>query len=150
MQGIKRKVIYVAVYEAIAIMVTSLGLSAGSDSALDHAGVAAIMASVTAITWNLTFNVLFEHIEARLQLHGRGLINRLIHAIGFEGGLIVVLVPLFAWWLDVSLWRSLSLNIGLCLFFMTYMFVYNWVFDRVFGLPSSVQTTTASATPSNC
>lgn len=140
MQGIKRKIVYVGVYEALAIAVTSLGLSAGSSFSLDHAGVAAVLASTTAITWNLIYNVLFEAIEARLQLQGRGLLNRVLHAIGFEGGLLLVLVPLFAWWLDVSFWRSLSLNIGLTLFFMSYMFVYNWVFDKIFGLPASVQS----------
>lgn len=140
MQGIKRKIVYVAIYEALAVAVTSLGLSTGSDSSLEHAGVAAVLASTSAITWNLIYNVIFEAIEARLQLQGRGLLNRIVHAIGFEGGLLLVLVPLFAWWLDVSLWRSLGLNIGLTLFFMSYMFVYNWAFDKIFGLPASVQT----------
>jgi uncharacterized membrane protein len=29
-----------------------------------------------------------------------------MHAIGFEGGLVVMLVPLFAWWLGIGLWEQ--------------------------------------------
>ena len=29
------------------------------------------------------------------------------------------------------------LDLGLLLFFLVYTFVFNWVFDRVFGLPAS-------------
>jgi uncharacterized membrane protein len=52
-------------------------------------------------------------------------------------GLVVMLVPFFAWWLDVSLWQAFVLDLGLLLFFLGYTFVFNWAFDRVFGLPAS-------------
>jgi hypothetical protein len=48
-----------------------------------------------------------------------------------------MLVPFFAWWLEVSLWQAFVLDLGLLLFFLVYTFVFNWVFDRVFGLPAS-------------
>ena len=56
---------------------------------------------------------------------------------GSEGGLVVMLVPFFAWWLEVSLWQAFVLDLGLLLFFLGYTFVFNWAFDRVFGLPAS-------------
>jgi uncharacterized membrane protein len=39
-----------------------------------------------------------------------------IHALLFEGGLIVMGVPLIAWWLSVSLWQAFLLDIGVLLF----------------------------------
>ena len=66
-----------------------------------------------------------------------GLRRRIAHAIGFEGGLIAFLVPVFAWWLGVSLWDALVMDLGLVVFFLVYTFVFNWAFDRVFGLPAS-------------
>ena len=61
----------------------------------------------------------------------------MLQAIGFEGGMGVMLVPFFAWWLDVSLWQAFVLDLELLLFFLGYTFVFNWTFDRIFGLPAS-------------
>ena len=137
MQGIRRRIVFVTLYELIAIVATSAGLAALSDSGLQRAGVAAVVSSAVAVAWNVVFNTLFERWEARQTVRGRGLARRAAHAIGFEGGLVVMLVPFFAWWLDISLLQAFVLDLGLLLFFLVYTFVFNWVFDRAFGLPAS-------------
>ena len=129
MQGIKR--------ETIAIAVASWGLALMSGRDLGHSGALAVMASAVAIVWNLGFNTAFEAWESRQAVRGRSVLRRVAHAIGFEGGLAAVLVPLFAWWLQVSLWQALVMDLGLLVFFLAYTFVFNWLFDRVFGLPAS-------------
>lgn len=137
MQGPRRRIVYVTLYELIAIAATSIGLSVFSDSSVERAGIAAVVSSAVAVAWNVVFNTLFERWEARQTVRGRSLARRAAHAIGFEGGLVVTLVPFFAWWLDISLWQAFVLDLGLLLFFLVYTFVFNWVFDRVFGLPAS-------------
>jgi uncharacterized membrane protein len=137
MQGLRRRVIYVTLYELIAIAATGIGLAVFSDSSVERAGVAAVVSSAVAVAWNVVFNTLFERWEARQSVRGRSLARRAAHAIGFEGGLVVTLVPFFAWWLDISLWQAFVLDLGLLMFFLVYTFVFNWVFDRVFGLPAS-------------
>lgn len=137
MQGIRRKIVYVTLYELIAVAITSTGLSAGSDSSLQHASVAAVGSSAIAVVWNLIYNTVFERWEARQTVRGRGFRRRAAHAIGFELGFIVTLVPLFAWWLDIGWWHALVLDLGLSLFFLVYTFVFNLGFDKVFGLPAS-------------
>ena len=137
MQGLRRRIVFVTLYELIAIAATSAGLAAFSDSGLQRAGVAAVVSSAVAVVWNVVFNTLFERWEARQSVRGRSLARRAAHAIGFEGGLVVTLVPFFAWWLDITLWQAFVLDLGLLLFFLVYTFVFNWVFDRVFGLPAS-------------
>ena len=137
MQGIKRRVVYITLYECIAIVVASLGLALMSGHSLGHSGVLSVMASAIAVLWNLSFNALFERWESRQLVRGRSLRRRIAHAIGFEGGLIAFLVPVFAWWLDVTLWQALVMYLGLVVFFLVYTFVFNWAFDRVFGLPLS-------------
>ena len=133
MQGIRRRIVFVTLYELIAIVATSAGLAAFSDSGLQRA----VVSSAVAVVWNVVFNTLFERWEARQTVRGRSLARRAAHAIGFEGGLVVTLVPFFAWWLDISLWQAFVLDLGLLLFFLVYTFVFNWVFDRAFGLPAS-------------
>lgn len=139
MQGIRRKLVYVTLFEAIAIAISSTGLSAGSGASLQHAGVAAVASSVIAVLWNLVYNTAFERWEARQTVRGRSFRRRAVHAIGFELGLTVCLVPLFIWWLDIGWWHALALDLGLSAFFLVYTFAFNLAFDKVFGLPLSAQ-----------
>ncbi|MFJ3055275.1 PACE efflux transporter [Herbaspirillum sp. NPDC087042] len=143
MQGFKRKLVYACLFEALAIVFTTFGLAviAGHDSA--HSTAAAVASSTVAFLWNFIFNGLFERWEARQSVRGRNFARRAAHAIGFEGGLVLMLVPLFAWWLDISLWDAFVLDLGLIVFFMVYTYLFNLLFDRVFGLPSSAMPVTA-------
>ena len=138
MQGIKRKVLYVSLYEGFAIVAATLGLAAMSGHGVQDAGIVAVATSVIAVVWNLVFNTLFERWEARQPVPGRSLARRVAHAIGFEGGLAVFFVPLLAWWFHTTLWQALLMDVGLLVFFLVYTFVFNWVFDQVFGLPAAV------------
>ncbi|HEL4830510.1 TPA: PACE efflux transporter [Stenotrophomonas maltophilia] len=56
---------------------------------------------------------------------------RISHAVGFEGGLVVVVVLLAAWWLSISYWDAFLLELGLIAFFLPYTYVYNLVYDKV-------------------
>ena len=137
MQGIRRKAVYVGLYELFAIAFSSTGLAAGANASLERAGAIAVATAVIAVVWNLVYNTLFERWEARQSVRGRGLGRRVAHAIGFELGFLVLLVPLFAWWMDIGWWHALVLDLGLSAFFFVYTFAFNWAFDAVFGLPAS-------------
>ena len=121
-----------------------MGLAALSGAGAGTSTALAAATSVIAVVWNLLFNTLFEAWESRQARRGRSLARRAAHAIGFEGGLAAVLVPLFAWWLDVSLWEALLLDAALLVFFLVYTFVFNWAFDQVFGLPASAAASPAA------
>jgi uncharacterized membrane protein len=137
MQGIQRKFVYITLYEVLAIGSASVGLSLMSGEGLGQAGVLAVMASVIAVAWNLGFNTLFERWESRQAVRGRSLRRRVAHAMGFEGGLAAILVPVFAWWLGIGVVEAFLMDVGLMLYFLVYTFAFNWGFDRVFGLPAS-------------
>ena len=51
-------------------------------------------------------------------------------------GLLVLLMPFVAWWLEVSLWRALVMALGFAAFYVVYAFAFNWVYDRVFPVPA--------------
>lgn len=139
MQGLKRKLVYVTLYELIAIVCSTGALAALSGRNVGASGLLAVAASCIAVVWNLIFNTLFEAWEARQRVRGRSVARRVAHAIGFEGGLVAALVPLIAWWYGISLLEALGLDLALVVFFLVYTFVFNWIFDRVFGLPASAQ-----------
>ncbi len=143
MQGPLRRVVYVVLYEAIAILMAGLGLMLMSGRGVFDSGALAAATSAVAVVWNVVFNHFFERWEARQVVRGRSLRRRIAHALGFEGGLTVLLVPLIAWWLDVSLWQALVMDVALLLFFLVYTFVFNWAFDAVFGLPQAARADAA-------
>ncbi|MEO6793515.1 MAG: PACE efflux transporter [Mycobacterium sp.] len=130
MSPIVRRVIYVISYELIAIAFTALGLiilGFGGGSS----GVVAAAASTVAVMWNYIWTTLFEVWEGRQDSQTRTLRRRIVHAIGFEGGLVVLLLPIVAWTLQVSLLQAFSLEVGLLAFFLVYTFVFAWLFDQV-------------------
>ena len=139
LQGIRRKIVYVGLYEAIAFVCATLGFVSGSEAHVSVAGALSIFAAIFAVAWNFAYNALFERWESRRAERGRSGLRRLAHAIGFEMGFMVVLMPIAAWWLDITYLRSFALNLGLNAFFFFYTMGFTWAFDRVFGLPASAQ-----------
>jgi len=145
MQGWKRRVVFVTLYEGIAIVLTTAALGALGHAPLQSL-VASVGASLLAVTWNLVFNAMFEAWERRQAVKGRSVRRRIAHAIGFEGGLVLSMVPFFAWWLEVGLWQAFVMDLGFIVFFLVYTFIFSWAFDRAFGLPASAMPSPAVAT----
>lgn len=139
LQGVRRRVVYVTLYELIAIACASVLFALLSGQGAAHSGVMAVVSSVLAVVWNVTFNSLFERWEARQAVKGRSVGRRIAHALGFEGGLALMLIPLMAWWFSVGLWEAVVMEAGLLVFFLVYTYVFNWCFDRIFGLPASAR-----------
>lgn len=139
LQGPWRKVVHATLYELIAVVIVSLGIAWLLRHDLADTGALAVATSVVALLWNMAFNGLFEAWERRQTDRRRTLSRRVWHAMGFEGGMVALTVPLIAWWLDMGWWDALLTDLGLVVFFLVYTFVFNWVFDRAFGLPASAQ-----------
>ncbi len=139
LQGAWRRVVYISLYEILAIALAGLGLMLMSGESLLASGALATATSAVAVAWNLVFNSLFERWEARQPKKGRSVKRRLAHAVAFETGLVLMLVPLIAWWLGIGLREALVMDLALVVFFLVYTFVFNWVFDEVFGLPASAR-----------
>ncbi|MEB3022529.1 PACE efflux transporter [[Mycobacterium] crassicus] len=125
-----RRIVYVISYELIAVALTTLGLVVlgfrGGSS-----GIVAVAASTVAVVWNYVWTTLFEAWERRQDSQTRTLPRRMVHALGFEGGLVVLLLPIVAATLRVSLVHAFSLEVGLLAFFLVYTFVFAWLFDRL-------------------
>jgi uncharacterized membrane protein len=60
---------------------------------------------------------------------------RVAHAVLFELGLLIVLMPFIAWYLGVSLMQALVMDISFALFYLVYAFFFNLAYDRIFPLP---------------
>lgn len=137
MQGIKRKIVYITAYEIIGMMVSTVGLALLSGQTPSNTGALAIIITTIAVSWNLIYNSLFEYWESRQVSRVRTLKRRILHAIGFQLTLIIYLIPLIAWWLSITLYHALMLDMALIIAIPCYTFLYNWAFDKLCGLPTS-------------
>ncbi|MCI4068141.1 multidrug/biocide efflux PACE transporter [Dickeya dianthicola] len=91
-------------------------------------GALSIMLSSVAMVWNVAYNGLFDRLWPVSRIR-RGLWVRMGHALGFEGGFILIGLPLAAWMLNITLWQALMVEIGFFLFFLPYTMTYNWLYD---------------------
>ena len=123
-------------FEAIGIIIaTPLAAFAfhlpGGDSA-----VIVIASATVAMLWNYIYNLGFDHVMQRQTgSTAKTTRIRIVHAVLFELGLLAIMLPLVAWYLQISIWQALIMDIALALFYMAYAFVFNWAYDRVFPLP---------------
>jgi uncharacterized membrane protein len=134
-----RKIIYAVSFETLGIAVASLGLLAMSDASPGQSVILSAITASIAMAWSMGFNAAFEAWEARQTTRGRSRARRISHALLFEGGLLIIVLPIMAWWLGVGLLQALQYEAGLIALFIAYTYVFTWAFDRIFGLPESAR-----------
>lgn len=139
MQGIKRRIVYVSSYEIIGMVISSVGLAILAGDSVEHTGPLSVMITTIAVTWNFIYNILYEKWEARQSSHIRTVKRRVGHAIGFQLTLVLFLIPLISWWMDISLVAAFWLDVAFIIIIPINTFIFNWSFDKLFGLPISAQ-----------
>lgn len=109
----------------------------GYDS--DHVGAVGIAFSFLATGWNYVYNNWFDNLMVRrYKTLKKTSLQRVVHSIGFEAGLLFVTIPILAWVLKVSIWEAFILDIGMVLFYLIYAYVYNLIYDKIFPVPEVV------------
>ena len=59
---------------------------------------------------------------------------RIVHATGFEGGLVLISLPIVMAWTGMSWLEALFADIGLAIAYVLFAFVFNLGYDRVFPI----------------
>lgn len=139
MSPLFRKLFYALSYELIGLFLTALWLSALSSQDMQHSFALAAILAVVALGWNMIFNTIFETWEKRQPVRGRSTTRRAMHALLFEGGLMLITVPIIATSLELTLATAVLYDLSLTLAFMVYTYVFTVVFDHLFGLPLSAR-----------
>ncbi|MBL0371081.1 PACE efflux transporter [Rhizobium sp. KVB221] len=116
-------------------LITPLGAWAFGLPAADI-GVVGLVGATIATLWNYIYNLGFDHALRHFSgTTEKTLPTRVVHAVLFEGGLLVVLMPLIAWYLQISLMEAFVMDVAFAAFYLVYAFAFNWGYDRVFPLP---------------
>ncbi|HSP59125.1 MAG TPA: PACE efflux transporter [Halomonas sp.] len=109
------------------VLVTPLA-SLVSGHGLGDIGLLALGLATLAMLWNLVWNRLFDRW---VPTRRRSFLQRLAQALGFESGLLVMTLPVVAWWLEVGWLEAFWLDLGFVVFFLCYAMVFNTAFDAV-------------------
>jgi uncharacterized membrane protein len=139
MQGTPRKVVQAISYELLALVCIVPLAAWVFDSSLAVSAGVAVAVSLLAMAWSMLFNSYFEAWEARQQRPQRTFRRRVLHALGFELGLLLATVPLIAFGLGISWWQAIVSDFILLLFFLVYALFFQWGFDLLFGPPAATQ-----------
>ncbi|MGF1693447.1 PACE efflux transporter [Photobacterium kagoshimensis] len=111
-------------------------------------GVMGLGFSIIATVWNYGYNLMFD--KTMLKHFGTTRKSgkvRVIHAIIFELCLLVITLPVMAWWLDMTLYDALILDLGMVVFFLFYAYGYNLAYDKLFPIHESAVIEAPTDTP---
>ncbi|GAA6194627.1 PACE efflux transporter [Pseudophaeobacter arcticus] len=99
-------------------------------------GVVVLAGASLATVWTYIYNLGFDHAMLRWLGHcHKSPLMRVLHALLLEAGLLAVLLPFTAWYLQIGLWTALIMDLGFSGFYLVYAFCFNWAYDVIFPIP---------------
>jgi uncharacterized membrane protein len=138
MRSVRDRIRHAISFEIIGIALVVPLASMGFGIHAKDIGVVVVIAATIATFWNYVYNLLFDLAMKRWKgsVH-KTLLLRIFHALLFEAGLLLVTLPLIAYYLGIGLWQALVMDVAFVLFYLVYAFVFNWAYDQVFPLPKT-------------
>lgn len=122
------RVLHAVLFEVIANVLVFIILIILASAAPSQSALLTIVSSTLAMWWNYLFNLIFDSVQLRKGFK-KDWRMRCLHSILFELGLLLILIPFAAWWLNITLLAALKLECGLVLFFLVYTYLFNLVWD---------------------
>ncbi|WP_375789100.1 PACE efflux transporter [Bradyrhizobium sp. Pha-3] len=133
MRSFSDRIRHAVLFELIGIAIFTPAAAWLFNQPIAHMGVIGVVSATVATIWNLLFNLGFDHALVRVTGRvAKTMPIRLAHAMLFEAGLIVLLIPFVAWYLGIPLWAALMMDISIVAFYLVYAFAFNIAYDRVF------------------
>lgn len=121
----KLRLINVFIFEAIAIFIITPLFSFIFNKPLASIGFIAVLTSIIAMLINYIFNLFFDkyYTYSKYKL--------LVRTVLFQIVILSFFIPFVMFMLDFDFYQSIVYNTSGSLFFMTYFYVYNFIFEKV-------------------
>lgn len=121
----KLRLINVFIFEAIAIFIITPLFSFIFNKPLASIGFIAVLTSIIAMLINYIFNLFFDkyYTYSKYKL--------LVRTVLFQIVILSFFIPFVMFMLDFDFYQSIVYNTSVSLFFMTYFYVYNFIFEKV-------------------
>ena len=130
MMTIKERILHTVLFEVFALVILMGAATIFTRHNPAVVGGLSVVMSLIAMAWNYIYNVIFDKFAGEDRL-SRKVKSRILHGLGFEGGLIFVTIPVLMWVLQMDFWTVLILDLGIVIFFLIYAIIYNWSYDHV-------------------
>ena len=126
----RRRLIHAISYEVILLVIIAIALSFIFSMPLEVTSILGVIMAIISVIWNMIFNHYFEKVEHKYQWK-RTIPVRILHAVGFEGGLMLATIPIIAYMMKMSFIDALILDFGLTMCILVYTFIFQWCYDMV-------------------
>lgn len=137
LRSFKDRLRQVALFELLGLLLITPGFAWVSGQSMESAlGLLAVL-SLMAALWNGGYNTAVDWLQAHhfgTRADQRGWRGRILHALCFEGGLLLLTLPVIVLWTGFSWWAALVADLGLALVYTAYAFVFNLAYDRLFPI----------------
>ncbi|HRD33776.1 MAG TPA: PACE efflux transporter [Rhodocyclaceae bacterium] len=127
----------IALFELFGLLLITPPFAWASGTPLAESAVLMALLALIAALWNGAYNTAFDWLDGRLSgrtADRRPTRWRVVHALGFELGMLTLTLPVLMWWTGMSWLEALIADLVLAGTYVVYAFVFNLCYDRVFPI----------------
>jgi len=97
-------------------------------------GLLGLVLSLKAVLVSLLFNWVFDQLDARRGFvsSNRTPLGRIVHALGFDLTLLLTSLPIYTWWLGLTIFEALATDLVVTSFVVVFTYVFTLGYDRMF------------------
>ena len=130
----KDRLRYTCLFEFVLILFLAPIGAAVFDRHLFDIGLLSLVLSLKAMLFNLIYNWFFDvrDVRAGRVPTQRSFRGRIVHAVGFEAGLVFTSLPIVMWWLNLTLLQALLMDVVVTSFIVVYTFIFTWGYDLLY------------------
>lgn len=115
-KSFKERVLHAVLFEVTANVIIALSLAWLMNVSVLQSGSLSVISALAATAWNFVFNKFFDALQKKYAFQ-RTFLVRAIHAVCFETGLIITLIPVAMVMLNLTVTEAfLSRSVWYCFF----------------------------------
>lgn len=113
------------------------------DKGLADIGILGFALSLKAVMVGMIYNLAFDRLDAHngRVSSDRSAIGRIVHALGFELTLLITSLPIYTWWLSLTVVEALATDLVVTSFVVVFTYVFTLGYDRAFPVRSRAPVT---------
>ncbi|KDL89529.1 hypothetical protein AE02_05265 [Klebsiella variicola] len=127
-KSFRERFFHAVLFEVLANVLITFSVAHFLRVTLTQSAALSVTSAVTATVWNYLFNYVFDRVQKKYQFQ-RTLWVRALHAVIFEAGLIIILIPVCMYFLYLPFQQAIYVETGLVLFFLPYTLLFNLIYD---------------------
>lgn len=124
----KERVIHAIIFELFALLLVVPLVIGFTGKGVADVAIISLGLSLYTVIWNYVYNIGFDNRFGHQRI-SRSMGLRVLHSVGFEAGLILVSVPMIAWFLQLSFLAAFMLEAVFLVVFFFYAIIFNWLYD---------------------